>query len=64
MAKRARYDGPFPAVVLAHPETGATIEVELGHLLPADVPAGFRDSLLEQSDWSEVDQATPKTKEA
>lgn len=65
MSRRARYDGPHEAVEVFLPN-GRTVVVENGHLLPTEdeagdqIPAAFRDSLLEQRTWSEVNQTTPK----
>lgn len=65
--KRARYDGPSgTGVDLTVPlENGESrpVHVDQGQQLPSSidgqrVPASFRDSLLEQDDWSEVKQAT------
>lgn len=68
MTRRARYDGPHDAVEVYVP-SGRTVTVEKGHFLPTEevdgteIPASFRDQLLEQADvWSEVKQSTPTTK--
>lgn len=58
MSKRARYDGPNPVLVDLN-EGDVTkapnfVQVEPGHLLPADVPAKIRDDLLKGDDWTEV----------
>jgi hypothetical protein len=65
--KRATYRGPSGtgvdlAVELDNGET-RNVHVDQGAQLPPDVggqkvSAKFRDSLLEQEDWSEVKQAT------
>lgn len=56
MSRRARYDGPFPEVVVgANPgEDGYIGTVKRGGLLPKDAPASVRDSLLSTEDWTEV----------
>ena len=58
MSKRARYDGPYPAVIV-EVLPGQTVEVQQGHQLPTEiegeaVPATVRDGLLSTNDWSEV----------
>ena len=63
MSKKARYDGPHPAVIV-EVLPRVTDEVEQGHQLPTEVdgenvPASVRDGLLETNDWSEV--AAPST---
>lgn len=63
MAKRARYDGPHPLVFVEVEGEPKPIAVERGHLLPAEVAASVRDSLLEQDDWSSVDQPTGPKKD-
>lgn len=67
MSKRARYDGPFDEVFVQTP-SGRIVTIENGHLLPDDddIPAAFRDSLLEQDVWTEVKQSasSPAKKEA
>ena len=64
MSKRARFDGPHDAVHIFHPETNEHLDtVQRGGLLSADVPAAIRDELLQRDNWSEVQQATPKTTE-
>jgi hypothetical protein len=66
MPDRARYDGPHDAVEVFLPN-GRIVTVENGHLLPTEddagetIPAGFRDSLLEQGTWSRVSQSTTST---
>jgi hypothetical protein len=61
MSKRARYDGPFPEVLvdLSEGDVNSTdhVTVERGKLLPDSVPAKIRDELLAGPDWSEVKQA-------
>ncbi len=62
--KRARYDGPFSAVVVDL-QDGRYATVERGHLLPTEVDgrpvrAAIRDNLLAQQDWSEVTQEQKK----
>jgi hypothetical protein len=66
MAKRARYDGPSPVVYVDYLDDDngpQQIAVERGHLLPAEVPAKVRDSLLEQDTWSSVDQSPAPKKD-
>jgi len=65
MPKRARYDGGSP-VRVTHPPGAVYPDkewvVEPGHLLPDDAPASLRDELTSRDDWTEVEQATAKTK--
>lgn len=70
MSKRARYDGPYPEVLVKWPpgETADTEEtaewtVKQGGLLPAEAPAKLRDELTASDYWSEVDQASAAKKE-
>jgi hypothetical protein len=68
VSKRARYDGPYPAVRVTWPP-GETVHtedwyeetVELNHQLSADAPAALRDELTSRPDWTEVEQAEPKS---
>ena len=64
MPKRARWDGTSPVRVTyppgaVHPEKEWIVEPN--HLLPDDAPATVRDELTSRPDWTEVDQAAPKT---
>jgi hypothetical protein len=67
MSKRARYAGPSgTGVELTVPLDDGQIKsvhIEHGHQLPTEiagqpVSAAFRDQLLAQDDWAEVDQTT------
>lgn len=72
-AKRVKYAGPSGTGVdvdIPFPD-GSTerIHVDQGGQLPAEVngksvPAAFRDSLLEQADWTDVKRSTDTKKSA
>jgi hypothetical protein len=69
MSKRARYDGPYPAVKVTWPPGRTDVGsedykewvVEVGHQLPEDAPAKLRDELTATDYWTEVDQASSKS---